>query len=109
MGVEAGGDEWEDADQFGDGLLQLLHGFDPGVMGAVAALVAAGCSPVSSCNGLPEHWSDRPTISFWCPRKAFPQIRRAAEFTGVCLESAGGVEGEGIRASHPTDWRVIRE
>lgn len=107
--IDAGGDaEAWCRDQFkvcGD----LLAGFDPGVMGAVAALVASGCSPLASCNGCPGHWSDQPVIYFWCPRKVWPKIRRAAEFTGVCLQGAGGAHGDGIRAYHPNDWRAIRE
>jgi len=107
--ADAGGDlaEWQSNEDFQDTIIaNEMADIDPGLMGAVAAVSAIGCCPVTSCNGCPGHWSKIPLLRFWCPAKAWPQVRRAAVSTGVSLKGDGGC---GISAYHCDDWRVIRE
>lgn len=107
--ADAGGDlaEWQLNEEFQDTTIaEEMADIDLGLMGAVAAVSASGCCPLTSCNGCPGHWSKEPLLRFWCPAKAWPRVRRAAVSTGVSLKGHGGC---GIAAYHRDDWRAIRE
>jgi hypothetical protein len=64
-------DEWENP--------KHLFGLDLGVASAVAALSAANCFPVSSCNGEPDHNEPLPTILFRSRVARVPDLIEAAE------------------------------
>jgi hypothetical protein len=56
--------------------------FEPGIHGAIGALAAVGCAPLTGCAG---HFGNPPHIIFWCREDLFSLIRDAARATGMGL------------------------
>ncbi|WP_231029255.1 hypothetical protein [Sphingomonas sp. IC-56] len=83
-------DEWtviQDELEDDPGLLVLL---DLGVASTVAALSAAGCITISSCNGGAhgDHHHERyPLVAFYARRQHVPLLLSAAELAGVGIEN----------------------
>jgi hypothetical protein len=69
---------------------EILGGLDPGVSSAVNCLAAAGCIPFASCNGGVfggSHHEVHPLICFYCKDHHVPPLVRAAERSGIGLET----------------------
>lgn len=96
--VDRASDTCSSPDQFMDALSQaqdeILDGdlvgeyeegqflFEPGIHGAIGALAAVGCAPLTGCAG---HFGHPPYIIFWCRVELFTLVRDAARATGMGL------------------------
>jgi len=73
-------DAFEDSD--------ALWNLDVGVIGAVIALSALGCAPISSCNAGAfggQHQAQHPYVAFFLLVAALPEVLSLAEASGVGL------------------------
>ncbi len=66
-----------------------LYGLDIGVASSVAALSAANCAPIASCNGGEGHHECHPVVAFYCRKGRVRDILKAAE-----LADCGLVNGD---------------
>lgn len=78
-----------------------LYGLDVGVASAVAALSAANCAPIASCNGGAGHHEFHPLVGFYCRKGRVRDILKAAQHadcglvngdSGVLVLYAGHVD-----------------
>lgn len=68
-------------------LAEILGGLDLGTASVVMALSAAGCVPVSSCNGERGHHEWHPAVAFFSPPALLPDLLGAAADAGCGLEN----------------------
>jgi hypothetical protein len=104
--VSAGGDlsSAEAEKRFGD-YESWKFGLDPGMISVVIALSVIGACPITSCVGGDGHLECHPIVSFYCSRKLFPRIRKAAAAAHISLRGSPN----GIVAYHLEDWRPFRK
>lgn len=62
-----------------------LYGLDVGVASSVAALSAANCTQIASCNGGVGHHESHPLVAFYCRKGRVRDILKAAELAGCGL------------------------
>ncbi len=73
------------AESMSDSEIDSLGGLDLGVAAAVAALSAAQCAPISSCNGTPSHNEGYPLVAFYCRKGRVRDVLNVAERTNCGL------------------------
>jgi hypothetical protein len=69
---------------------RLFHLIDPGCISTVAALAAADCPPISSCNGGRfgcRHQERAPVVAFFARPRRLRLLNAAARKAGVTIES----------------------
>lgn len=75
------------SESISDGESASLYDLDLGVAAAVAALSAAKCAPISSCNGSPGHNEAYPLVAFYCRKGRVRDIVKVAELTDCGLHN----------------------